>query len=106
MTFLQPWAVWFLAGLPIIVALYLLRLKRRGVTVSTHLFWQRVLQESSRRAFFHRLRHVLSLLLHLLIFLLIVAALARPMFRGTSHDAASTVLLIDTRARMQAVEPD
>ena len=86
--------------------LYLLRLKRRGVTVSTHLFWQRVLQESSRRAFFHRLRHLLSLLLHLLIFLLIVGALARPMFRDVTHDAGSTVLLIDTRARMQAIEPD
>ena len=106
MTFLQPWAVWFLAGLPVIVMLYLLRLKRRGVTVSTHLFWQRVLQESSRRAFFHRLRHLLSLLLHLLIFLLIVGALARPMFRDTTYEAASTVLLIDTRARMQAIEPD
>jgi hypothetical protein len=106
MTFLQPWAVWFLAGLPVIVMLYLLRLKRRGVTVSTHLFWQRVLQESSRRAFFHRLRHLFSLLLHLLIFLLIVGALARPMFRDVTHDAGSTVLLIDTRARMQATEPD
>jgi Ca-activated chloride channel homolog len=106
MTFLQPWAVWFLAGIPLIILLYLLRLKRRAVTVSTHLFWQRVLQESSRRAFFHRLRHLLSLLLHLLIFLLIVGALARPLLRDAAQETGSTILLLDTRARMNAVEPD
>jgi Aerotolerance regulator N-terminal/von Willebrand factor type A domain len=106
MTFLQPFAVWFLAGLPLIVLLYFLRLKRRPVTVSTHLFWQRVINEHSRRAFFQRLRHLLSLLLHLLIFALIVGALARPLFDGRIQSGTSTVILLDARARMQAVEPD
>ena len=106
MTFLQPWAAWFLAGIPVIVLLYMLRLKRREITVSTHLFWQRVLQESSRRAFFHRLRHLLSLLLHILIFLLIAAALARPLWKPAAEVASNTVIVLDTRARMQAVEPD
>ena len=68
MTWLQPWAAWFFAGVPVILLLYFLRLKRRPVSVSTLMFWQRVMQESSRRAFFQRLRHLLSLLLHLLIF--------------------------------------
>jgi hypothetical protein len=107
MSFLQPWAVWFLAGLPVIVLLYFLRLKRRAITVSTHLFWQRVLQESSRRAFFQRLRHLLSLLLNLLIFALIAAALARPLLQGdrTVRHGDSTILIVDTRARMQATTP-
>lgn len=106
MTFLQPWAVWFLAGIPVIVLLYMLRLKQRERTVSTHLFWQRVLQESSRRALFHRLRHLWSLLLHLLIFLLIAGALARPLWNTPDHAAARAVLVLDTRARMRAVEAD
>lgn len=106
MTFLQPWATWFLAGLPVIVALYFLRLKRRSLPVSTHLFWQRVLGENSRRAFFQRLRQWLSLLLHVLIFAILVAALARPLLRQTVHSGASTVIILDLRARMQAVEPD
>ena len=67
MTFLTPWAAWFLAGIPVIVLLYLLKLKRRPVAVSTLMFWQRVMQESRRRALFQRLRNLFSLLLHLLI---------------------------------------
>ena len=74
----MPPPFWLVAVLPLIVLLYFLRLKRRAVKVSTHLFWQRVLNESSRRAFFQRIRQLLSLLLHLLIFFLIVAALSRP----------------------------
>ena len=106
MTWLQPWAVWALAGVPVILLLYFLRLKRRAVSVSTLMFWQRVMQESSRRALFQRLRHLLSLLLHLLIFLLLVAALARPVLDRFIREGASTVLVLDARARMQAVEPD
>ena len=45
MTFLAPWAAWFLAGVPVIVLLYLLKLKRRPIAVSTLLFWERVMQE-------------------------------------------------------------
>ena len=106
MMWLQPWAVWFLAGLPLIVLLYLLKVRRRPAVVSTLIFWQKVVQEHRRRALFQRLRSLLSLLLHLLIFALIVAALARPTFDHFVHDGTSTVLVIDTRARMNAVEPD
>ena len=60
-----------------IVLLYFLRLKRRPLTVSTLMFWQRAMQESGRRAFFQKFRHLLSLLLHVLIFLLLLGALAR-----------------------------
>ncbi len=104
MTFLAPWAVWFAAGLPLIVLLYLLKLKRRPLPVSTLMFWQRALQESRRRALFQRLRNLLSLLLQLLIFLLILGALAKPTFDRFVAAGSSTVLILDTRARMQAIE--
>ena len=105
MTFLAPWAAWFLAGMPVIVLLYLLKLKRRPVTVSTLIFWNRVMRESRRRALFHKLRNLLSLLLHLLIFLLIIGALAKPVFDRFVRTGSSTVLIVDGRARMQAIEP-
>src|SRR5262245_28896890 len=106
MTWLQPWAAWFLAGLPLIVLLYLLKVRRRPATVSTLIFWQRVLEEHRRRALFQKLRHVLSLLLHLLIFALIVAALARPTFDRLVQNGSSTVIILDVRARMQASASD
>lgn len=107
MTFLNAWALGFAAIAPVIVLLYLLKLKRAPLTVSTLMFWQRVLQESQRqRAFFQRLRQLLSLLLHLLIFALILGALLRPTLDRFVRDGASTVVILDTRARMQATEPD
>ena len=106
MSFLAPWAVWFLAGVPVIVALYFLRLKRRAITVSSHLFWQRAVNQTSRNSFFQRLRHLFSLLLHVLILLLLVGALARPVIDRFIHGGASVVLVLDCRARMQATSPD
>jgi hypothetical protein len=106
MTLLAPWAFWFLTVVPVIVMLYLLKLKRRPVQVSTLMFWQRVLLENRRRALFQRLRNWLSMLLHLLIFLLILLALAKPEFDRFFKSGASTVLILDARARMQTVEKD
>ena len=106
MTFLNLWAAGFAALAPVIVLLYLLKLKRRPLAVSTLMFWQRVLQESRRRAFFQKLRQLFSLLLHLLIFALILGALMRPVFDRFVREGGSTVLILDTRARMQAVEAD
>ena len=105
MTWLHPWAAWFLAGMPVIVLLYFLRLKRRPLTVSTLMFWQRALHESGHRAFFQKFRHLFSLLLHLLIFLLLLGALARPVLDHGILEGSATVLILDTRARMQAIEP-
>ncbi len=102
MTFLSPWAVWALAGLPVVVALYFLRLRRRAIKVSTHMFWQRAANQTSRFAFFHRLRHLLSLLLHVAIFLLLAGALAKPVMDRLIQDGASVVIVLDCRARMQA----
>ena len=106
MTFLNLWAAGFAGLAPVIVLLYLLKLKRKPLTVSTLMFWQRVLQESRRRAFFQKLRQFLSLLLHLLIFALILGALMRPVFDRFVREGGSTVVILDTRARMQAIESD
>ncbi len=104
MTFLNTWAIAFTALAPVIVLLYLLKLKRRPLPVSTLLFWQRVLQENRRRAFFQKLRQLFSLLLHLAIFALLLAALGKPVWDRLVHDGASTVLILDARARMQALD--
>ncbi len=104
MTLLNPLALAFAALLPLIVVLYLLKLRRQPAQVSTLMFWQRVTADNRRRALFQRLRQILSLLLHLLIFALLVFALARPeprAFRG-GEAGLSTVVILDARARMQA----
>jgi hypothetical protein len=106
MTFLSPWAAWFLAGIPVICLLYLLKVRREKRSVSALFLWERVLLENRHRALFQRLRHPLSLLLQLLIFLTLVAALAKPNAHPNSLAGGATILVLDSRARMQAIEPD
>lgn len=103
MSFLLPWAWGFLALVPVVVALYLLKVRRRQTTVSTLLFWRKILEENRRRALFQRLRRLLSLLLFLLILLLLLLALAKPVIGRFFRGGVSTVLVLDRRVSMQAV---
>jgi hypothetical protein len=103
MTLLNPLGLAFAALIPIIILLYLLKLRRQPAQVSTLMFWQRVVADNRRRALFQRLRQLLSLLLHLLIFALLLLALARPELRSfrSGENGLATVVLLDCRARMQ-----
>ena len=101
MNFLFPGAFFFSALAVVIAALYLQRPRRRVLEVSTLLFWRRVLDREPHRRFLGRLRNPLSLLLQLLIFLLLLLALARPE-GASSRGRRSTVIVLDARARMQA----
>ncbi len=105
MFLLNPAALVFAVLAPLIVALYLLKLRRQPARVSTLMFWQRVTADTRRRALFQRLRQVLSLLLNLLIFALLLFALARPEWRGFrgAESGSSTVVVLDARARMQTL---
>lgn len=102
MSFLYPATLFFGLLAAGVVALYLQRPKRRRLEVSSLLFWQRVLEREPQRQFLGRLRHPLSLLLQLLIFLFLLLSLARP--EGRSAGRQSSVVILDARARMQAGE--
>lgn len=95
-------ALGFLAIVPVVVALYLLKLKRREVVVSSTLLWRKSLQDTVANAPFQRLRNNLLLYLQLLALLLLVAALARPYFSRISLGEQRRVVLLDTSASMQA----
>ena len=110
MNFLNPIGFVFIGLIPVLVLLYLRRVRRRAVRVPALMFWQRAMGEQPRRAWLGKLRRWLSLLVQLLILLLIMLALTRPVPKSNlakfSDVAASTVVVIDARARMHAVEPD
>ena len=101
MSFLFPGAFVLGALAAVIVALYLQRPRRRALEVSTLLFWRRILEREPRRRFLGRLRAPYSLFLQLLIFLLVLLALARP-DQAWLRGRHSTVIVLDARARMQA----
>jgi len=92
-----------LLAVPIII-LYMLRLRRREVTVSSTLLWQKLLRDREANAPWQKLRRNLLLILQLLILAALVLALARPFLPIPSVITGSTVVLLDGSASMQATD--
>lgn len=98
---------WWWAALAIpILLLYILKIRLRRQSVSTLLFWDRLFDEKKPRAWWQRLRHLLSLLLQLAFLLLLVAALTDPLWSWQKNRQRRIVLVVDNSASMRALEED
>src|SRR6186997_206877 len=95
-----PLALIGLVSLPVIVAFYMLRLRRRDYPVGSTFLWQQLIRDVEANAPWQRLRFSWLLLVQLLIATLIVLAAARPFTAKTSDLAANVVLIVDTSASM------
>ncbi len=104
MTLGTPAALWWLAVIPLVVILYMLRARREPRVVPSVLLWERATRDLVARLPMRRLERSLLLLLQILAIAVIVLALARPLLalRGFAGDAV--VLVIDTSASMQATD--
>jgi Ca-activated chloride channel family protein len=101
-----PLALLGLASLPIIIAFYMLRLRRRDVPVGSTFLWQQLVRDVEANAPWQRLRFSWLLVVQLLIAALLVVAAARPFLSVQSELAANVVLVVDTSASMGAVDPE
>ena len=104
MNFLSPTAFLLFGLAAPIVALYILKLRRRREPVSTLLFWEQIFREKQTTSLFQKLKHLLSLLLQLLFLALLVLALARPQFAFMTKSARQIILIIDRSASMNAID--
>lgn len=106
-SFLAPAMFAFLALIPLVILMYLLKLKRRNVLISSTILWARSIQDLSANQPFQKLRRNLLLLLQILILLFLIFALARPFMKLSDTLEGRIILLMDTSASMQAtdVEP-
>jgi hypothetical protein len=104
MAFLTPLAlVAGLLALPILL-MYMLRLRRREVSVSSTYLWQQVLRDREVNTPWQRLRRSLLLFLQLLILALLVLALARPFVTVPAVTSGQIALLLDASASMNATD--
>jgi aerotolerance regulator-like protein/VWA domain-containing protein len=104
MSFLTPLAL--LGGLlsiPIVL-LYMLRLRRREVVVSSTFLWQQIVHDNEANTPWQRLRRNLLLFLQLLILAAIVFALARPFIIVPVVTTGQIELLLDASASMNATD--
>jgi len=95
------WTIPLLGG---IIALWMLRLKRQDVTVSSLYLWNTLLQETQANAPFQKLRRNVLLFLQLLAAFLLVFALARPFVYGAGVSGHTIVIVLDTSASMNATD--
>ncbi len=105
MSFLAPLALLSAAVIgPIIVAMYLLKLRREERTVSSTFLWQKMVRDVEANAPWQKLRKNILLLLQLLLLLLLALALARPFFRTTGITGRNLIVILDRSASMGATD--
>lgn len=104
MSFLAPLAFGLAALIPVIIAMYLLKLRREERTVSSTFLWQRMVRDVEANAPWQKLRRNLLLLLQLLLLLLLIFALARPFFLTTGINGRNLILIVDRSASMAATD--
>ncbi|HWQ84092.1 MAG TPA: BatA and WFA domain-containing protein, partial [Anaerolineales bacterium] len=106
MNFLAPGWLWLgLLAIPILI-LYMLRLRRREVPVSSILLWKLLLREQQANAPWQKLERNLLLFLQLLALAALVLALARPALPTPSLVSGSVVVILDGSASMLAADAE
>ncbi|MDH3286590.1 MAG: VWA domain-containing protein [Betaproteobacteria bacterium] len=96
-----PVALLSLLAIPLLIALHLLRPRRRRVVLSTTTLWQAALKDRERGLGLRRLLRNLSLLLLLASALVLGLALAGPQWLTRASEGADTVLVLDVSASMK-----
>jgi len=104
MPFLAPLALVGLAFVPLVLAMYLLKLRRNEARVPSTLLWARLVSDVEANAPWQRLRKSLLLLLQLLLVAVFALLAARPFVERPAGLARDLVVVIDTSASMQATD--
>lgn len=103
MIFESLWPLFFLAAVPVIIILYLLKPKGLDYRISSNLLWKKLLKNEQSRTFFEKFVHNILMYLQILTIALLVVALMSPFVRMDGHGGGRKVLLLDTSGSMQHV---
>ncbi len=95
---------WFIPLGGIVVALYLLRMRRKDLLVPATFLWPDRIDEVRANSLFQKLKFNLLLLLQLLALALLVAGLAHPQRREKGLSGTMTVVVLDGSASMTATD--
>lgn len=101
MIFESLWPLLFLAAVPVIIILYLLKPKGEDYKISSNLLWQRLLKNEQSKTFFEKFVHNLLMYLQILIIALLVIALMSPFIKVDGQGGDRKILLLDTSGSMQ-----
>jgi len=97
---LEARGLWLLAGLAPLIVLYILKIRRQRVRVSSTWLWTAAQRDLLAKQPFRRLVAELPLLLQILALAALAVALARPASRGGKIAGDHVAIVIDTSASM------
>ncbi len=98
----NPQGLWLLGLLGPLLLLYVLKVRRQRVRVSSTWLWQAAARDMLARSPWQRLRRRLLLLLEILALVAMGLALARPALSGSRIDSEHIALVVDASASMLA----
>ena len=104
MPFVAPLALLGLVFVPLVVAFWMLRLRRTDRVVSSTLLWKRFGEDREANVPWQRLRRSLLLLLQLLLVLVLAFLAARPFLERPASLARELVIVVDASASMAATD--
>src|SRR3990172_4207333 len=104
MPFVSPLALLGLLFIPLVVAMYLLKLRRDERIVPSTILWTRLVADVEANAPWQKLRRSLLFLLQLLLVALIALLAARPFLERPAGLAGDIVLVGDVSAPMAATD--
>ncbi len=103
MIFESLWPLLFLAAVPVIIILYLLKPRGEDYQMSSNLLWQKLLKNQQSKTFFEKFIHNILMYLQILIVALLMIALMSPFIRTQGISGGRKILLLDTSGSMQHV---
>ncbi len=104
MNFLKPTSLYLLFLIPLLLLLYVLKLRRKTYIVSSSLLWEHAIEDMKANTPFQRFRRNLLLPLQIIFLVLAILALARPFWRGAASVSQNVILIIDGSASMKATD--
>src|SRR5918997_651187 len=104
MGLLAPFGLLLSLLVPVVIAMYLLKLRREERTISSTFLWQRMVRDVEANAPWQKLRRNLLLLLQLLVLLALIFALARPFLTTTGISGRNLILIVDRSASMASTD--
>lgn len=106
MNFTNPGSLYFLSLVPALLLLYMLKLRRKVLVVSSTLLWEQAFQDLKANTLFQRLRKNLLLPLQIIFLVSVIMALSGPFVRSSQYRAQEIVLIMDTSASMKSRDVD
>src|SRR3954467_2553182 len=104
MGILLPLALVALPLLGVIIALYLLKLRRPVAPIGSLYLWESLTRDREANSLWQRLRVSVLLILQLLALLTLVLALARPWVTDAQQTGRNLILVMDVSASMATMD--